>query len=51
MQVQIVLVHIDMATTFTFVIHIIMTGKSPPSIMCTTKTNAYELKHDKTSSS
>ena len=46
MQVQIVLVHIYMATTVTFVIHIVMKGKSPPSIMCTTKSNAYELKHD-----
>ena len=49
MQVQIVLVHIYMATTITFVIHIVMKGKSPPSIMCTTTTNDiyYELKHDK----
>ena len=48
MQVQIVLVHIYMATTITFVIHIVMKGKSPPSIMCTTTTNniSYELKHD-----
>ena len=46
MQVQIVLIHIDMATTITFVIHIVMTGKSPPSIMCTRTTNAKELKHD-----
>ena len=48
MQVQIVLVHIYMATTITFVIHIVMKGKSPPSIMCTTTTNDiyYELKHD-----
>ena len=38
-----------MATTITFVIHIIMKGKSPPSIMCTTTTNDiyYELKCDK----
>ena len=37
-----------MATTITFVIHIVMKGKSPPSIMCTTTTNDiyYELKHD-----
>ena len=37
-----------MATTITFVINIIMKGKSPPSIMCTTMTNDifYELKHD-----
>ena len=49
MQVQIVLVHIYMATTITFVIHIVMKGKSPPSIMCTTTTNDiyYELKCDK----
>ena len=45
MQAQFVHVHIYMATTITFVIHIVMKGKSPPSIMCTT-TNAYELKHD-----
>ena len=37
-----------MATTITFVIHIVMKGKSPPSIMCTTTTNDiyYELKYD-----
>ena len=46
MQVQIVLVHIYMAATITFVINIVMKGKSPPSIMCTTMTNAKELKHD-----
>ena len=48
MQVQIVLVHIYMATTITFVIHIVMKGKSPPSIMCTTTTHDiyYELKCD-----
>ena len=46
MQVQIVLVHIYMATTITFVINIVMKGKSPPSNMCTTTTNTYELKHD-----
>ena len=48
MQVQIVLVHIYMVTTITFVTNIIMKGKSPPSIMCTTMTNDifYELKHD-----
>ena len=46
MQVQIVLVHIYMATTITFVINIVMKGKSPSSIMCTTITNAKELKHD-----
>ena len=46
MQVQIVIVHIYMATTITFVINIVMKGKSPPSIMCTTTTNAKELKHD-----
>ena len=46
MQVQIILVHIYMATTITFVIHIVMKGKSPPSIMCTTTTNAFELKRD-----
>ena len=40
MQVQIVLVHIYMATTITFVIHIVMKGKSP-RIMCTTTTNAF----------
>ena len=48
MQVQIVLVHIYMATIITFVIHIVMKSKSPPTIMCTTTTNDifYELKHD-----
>ena len=46
MQVQIVLVHIYMATIITFVIHIIMKGKLPPSIMCVTTMNAIELKHD-----
>ena len=48
MQVQIVLVHIYMATTITFVINIVMKGKSPPSNMCTTTTNDiyYELKHE-----
>ena len=48
MQAQVVHVHISMATTITFVIHIIMKGKSPPSIMCTTTTNDiyYELKCD-----
>ena len=48
MQVQIVLVHIYMATTITFVINIVMKGKSPPSVMCTTTTNDiyYELRHD-----
>ena len=39
MQAQVVLVHIYMATTITFVINIIMKGKSPPSIMCTTMMN------------
>ena len=46
MQAQFVHVHLYMATTITFVIHIVMKGKSPPSIMCTTTTNANELKHD-----
>ena len=48
MQVQFVHVHIYMATTITLVIHIVMKGKSPPSIMCTTTMNniSYELKHD-----
>ena len=46
MQAQVV--HISMTTIITFVIHIVMKGKSPPSIMCTTTTNDiyYELKHD-----
>ena len=35
-----------MAITITFVIHIIMKGKSPPSILCTTMTNAFKLKRD-----
>ena len=46
MQVQIVLVHIYMVTTITFVIHVVMKGKSPPSIMCTTTMNDIELKRD-----
>ena len=48
MQVQIIHVHIYMATTITFVITIVMKGKSPPSIMCTRTTNDiyYELKCD-----
>ena len=48
MQAQFIHVHISMATTITFVIHIVMKGKSPPSIMCTTTTNNiyYELKCD-----
>ena len=48
MQAQVVHVHISMATTITFVIYIVMKGKSPPSIMCTTTTNDiyYELKCD-----
>ena len=46
MQAQFVHVHISMVTTITFVIHIVMKGKSSPSIMCTTTTNAIELKHD-----
>jgi hypothetical protein len=48
MQVQVVHVHIYMATIITFVIHIVMKGKSPPNNMCTTTTNdiSYELKYD-----
>ena len=46
MQAQVVQVNIYMATTIMFVIHIVMKGKSPPSIMCTTTTNTIELKHD-----
>ena len=46
MQAQVVQVNIYMATTITFVIHIVMKGMSPPSIMCTTMTNAFELNHD-----
>ena len=48
MQAQVVHVHISMATTITFVIHLVMKGKSPPSNMCTTTTNDiyYELKCD-----
>ena len=47
-QAQVVHVHISMATTITFVIHLIMKGKSPPSNMCTTTTNGiyYKLKCD-----
>ena len=48
MQAQVVQVNIYMATTITFVIHIVMKDKSPPSNMRTTMTNDiyYELKHD-----
>ena len=48
MQAQVVHVHISMATTITFVIHLVMKGNSPPSNMCKTTTNDiyYELKHD-----
>ena len=47
MQAQVVHVHISMATTITFVINIVMKGKSPPSNMCTTTNDIYyELKHD-----
>ena len=48
MQAQFVHVHIYMRTTITFVIHIVMKEKSPPSNMCTTPTNDiyYELKCD-----
>ena len=48
MQAQVVHVHISMATTITFVIHLVMKGKSPPSNMCTTTMNNiyYKLKHD-----
>lgn len=48
MQAQFVHVHISMAIAITFVIHIIVKGKSPPSIMFTTTTNdiSYDLKYD-----
>ena len=46
MQAQFVHINIYMATIITLLIHIVMKGKSPPSIMCTTTTNAIELKHD-----
>ena len=44
MQAQVVHVHISMAT----IANIVMKGKTPPSIMCTTTTNDiyYELKCD-----
>ena len=47
-QAQVVHIHISMATTITFVIHLVMKGKSPPSNMCTTtmKDIYIELKHD-----
>ena len=47
-QAQVGHIHISMATTIMFVIHIVMKGKSPPSIMCTTTMNDiyYELKCD-----
>ena len=35
-----------MATTITFVIKIVMKGRSPPSIMCTTTMNTKVLKHN-----
>ena len=45
---QVVHVHISMATTIKYVIHLVMKGKSPPSNMCTTTTNDiyYKLKCD-----
>ena len=48
MQVQIVLVHIYMAITITFMINIAMKGKSPPSYICTTTMNDIyiKLKHN-----
>ena len=48
MQAQFIHIHISMASTITSMTHIVMKGKSPPSIMCTTTTNNiyYELKHD-----
>ena len=46
MQAQVIHIHISMATNITFVIHIAMKGKSPPSIMCTTMMNATDPKHD-----
>ena len=48
MQAQVVLVHISMATTIMFVIHLVMKGKSPPRNMCATTSNDiyYELKCD-----
>ena len=42
MQAQVVHVHIHMV----IIINIVMKSKSPPSIMCTTTTNAFELKRD-----
>ena len=42
MQAQVVHSHISMAT----IANIGMKGKTPPSIMCTTTTNAFELKRD-----
>ena len=39
MQAQVVHVQISMATTVTFVIHLVMKDKSPPSNMCTATTN------------
>ena len=45
MQAQVVHVHISMATTITFVIHIVMKGKSPPSNLCTTTTNDIYYEH------
>ena len=48
MQVQVVHVHISMATTITFLTNLVMKGKSPPSNMClTTMNDIYdELKCD-----
>ena len=50
MQAPVVHVHISMATTIMFVIHLVMKGMSPPSNMCTTMMNHiyYELKCDNT---
>ena len=48
MQAQVIQVNIYMATTITFVIHIVMKGKSPTSNMCTKMKNDidYKFKHD-----
>ena len=50
MQAQVIHVHISMTTTIMFVINLVMTGKSPPSNMCTTMTNNiyYKLKYENT---
>ena len=46
MQAQVVHDQNYMATTIMFVIHIVIKGKLPPSIMCMMTKNSIELKYD-----